>query len=195
MWVSEDREGSKYRGEASPAELRKRDGWRRGPGLACREASGHARSPVERGALGSKGGALPSRLLPATWGQAARSYSWTMPPRTSRRVIAPPSEALTGWGIGWASCRPRCGEGHQNLDQASDQVERPALCRVIPPREEGCGCQKLGPQVPSSGSTKGGIRLQRKYKIPDHCLNRIFGHYAVGKLPDVPRQGSLLRRY
>ena len=43
------------------------------------------------------------------WGQATRSYSWTMPPRTSRRVIAPPSGALTGWGIGWASCRPRCG--------------------------------------------------------------------------------------
>ena len=70
-------------------------------------------------------------------------------------------------------------EGHQNLDQASDQVERPALCRVIPPREEGCGCQKLGPQVPSSGSTKGGIRLRRKYKIPDHCLNRVFGHYEL----------------
>ena len=80
-----------------------------GRGLACREASGNARSPVERGALGSKGGALPSRLVAATWGQAARSYSWTMPSRTSRRVIAPPSEALTGWGIGWASCRPRCG--------------------------------------------------------------------------------------
>jgi hypothetical protein len=46
-------------------------------------------------------------------------------------------------------------EGHQNLDQASDQVERPALCRVIPPRE-----------------------VRRKYKIPDHCLNRVFGHYG-----------------
>jgi hypothetical protein len=78
-------------------------------------------------------------------------------------------------------------EGHQNLDQASDQVERPALCRVIPPREEGCGCQKLGPQVPSSGSTKGGIRLRRKYKIPDHCLNRVFGHYGIAA---AIREGS-----
>ena len=80
-----------------------------GQGLACREASGNARSPVERGALGSRGGALPSGLPATTWGQAARSYSWTMPPRTSRRVIAPPSGVLTGWGIGWASRRPRCG--------------------------------------------------------------------------------------
>jgi hypothetical protein len=71
------------------------------------------------------------------------------------------------------------GEGHQNLDQASDQVERPALCRVIPPREEGCGCQKLGPQVPSFRSTEGGMQWRQKYKIPDHRLNLVFGHYGV----------------
>src|ERR1035441_4812905 len=47
-------------------------------------------------------------------------------------------------------------------------------------------CQKLGPQVPSSGSTKGGIRLRRKYKIPDHCLNRVFGHY--GPLEAIDRE-------
>jgi hypothetical protein len=47
-------------------------------------------------------------------------------------------------------------------------------------RKDG-GCQKLGPQVPSSGSTKGGIRLRRKYKIPDHCPNRVFGHYGLAR--------------
>ena len=33
-------------------------------------------------------GVPPKRV----WDQAARSYSWTMPPRMSRRVIARPSE-------------------------------------------------------------------------------------------------------
>jgi hypothetical protein len=49
-------------------------------------------------------------------------------------------------------------EGHQNLDQASDQVEHLALCCVVPPRQEGSGHQKLGPQVPSFGSIEGGMR-------------------------------------
>jgi hypothetical protein len=44
---------------------------------------------------------------------------------------------------------------------------------------KGVGVRSSGPQVPSSGSTKGGIRLRRKYKIPDHCLNRVFGHYEL----------------
>jgi hypothetical protein len=104
--------------------------------------------------------------------------------RDSNRLLGRPRrERVIEW---WAGHREHVlggtpVEGHQNLDQASDQVERPALCRVIPPREEGCGCQKLGPQVPSSGSTKGGIRLRRKYKIPNHCLNRVFGHYGLVK--------------
>src|ERR1035441_5644897 len=61
-----------------------------------------------RACLLLESGALLSRLPAATCGQAARSYSWTTPPRMSRRVIAPPRQAVTGWGIGWASCRPRC---------------------------------------------------------------------------------------
>jgi hypothetical protein len=72
------------------------------------------------------------------------------------------------------------GEGHQNLDQASNQVERLALCCVVPAWEEGYGRQNIGPQVPSFRSTEGGMQWRQKYKIPDHRLNRVFGHYGSG---------------
>ena len=36
-----------------------------------------------------RGGAVSSRFSAATFDQAGRSYSWTMPPRTSRRVRPP----------------------------------------------------------------------------------------------------------
>ena len=41
--------------------------------------------------------------------QAARSYSWTMPARTSLRLTLLPVFEITGWGTSWASPRPRCG--------------------------------------------------------------------------------------
>jgi hypothetical protein len=75
-----------------------------------------------------------------------------------------------------------CGEGHQNLDQASNQVERLALCCVVPPWEEGYGRQNIGPQVPSFRSTEGGMQWRQKYKIPDHRLNQVFGHYGPPSL-------------
>src|ERR1019366_2385153 len=52
-----------------------------------------------------------------------------------------------------------------------------ALCCVVPPWEEGYGRQNIGPQVPSFSSTEGGMQWRQKYKIPDHRLNRVFGHY------------------
>ena len=78
--------------------------------------------------------------------------------------------------------------GHQNLDQPSDQVERSALCCVIPPRQEGCGRQNLGPQVPSSSSTKGGTQWRQKYKIPRYRLNRVFSHYELSGGPSEKYQ-------
>ena len=70
---------------------------------------------------------------------------------------------------------PGC-EGRQDLDQASDEAERPALCRVIPPREEGCGRQNLGPQAPSSGSRKGGYDFDwaRGSSPTDDPVHRVF---------------------
>src|ERR1019366_3791917 len=35
-----------------------------------------------------------------------------------------------------------------------------------------------------------GIRLRRKYKIPDHCLNRVFGHYALGTVTPPQLSGA-----
>ena len=80
-----------------------------GSGNGLPGASGRACLLLESGALGYSAGAVSSRLPAATCGQAARSYSWTMPPWTSLRVIQPLPTAMSGRGIGWASCRPRCG--------------------------------------------------------------------------------------
>jgi hypothetical protein len=42
--------------------------------------------------------------------QAARLYSWMMPPRTSRRMTLPlPVIEVAGWGSGGSSSRLRCG--------------------------------------------------------------------------------------
>ena len=41
--------------------------------------------------------------------QAAMSYSWMMPPSTSRRVIAPLVAGVAGRGNGWSRSSDRCG--------------------------------------------------------------------------------------
>jgi hypothetical protein len=60
-----------------------------GQAMTCRAASGRAWLLLDSGALGDNGGAVSSRSPAAIRGQAARSYSWTMPPRMSRRVTVP----------------------------------------------------------------------------------------------------------
>src|ERR1039458_9410540 len=60
-----------------------------GSGNGLPGASGRACLLLESGALVYSAGAVSSRLPAATCGQAARSYSWTMPPWTSLRVIEP----------------------------------------------------------------------------------------------------------
>jgi hypothetical protein len=68
--------------------------------------------------------------------QAARSYSWTRPPRTSRRMIRPPVADGAGRGTGWASPRPRWGHfdphgfsdahdpSHRGVEEVDDEEAR-----------------------------------------------------------------------
>ena len=78
--------------------------------------------------------------------QAARSYSWTVPPRTSRRLTLPPVFEITGRGAGWASPRPRCG--------------RASLCR----RKVGCG-GSTSRRSPTSAQLAH-LRDQRAHPMP-----------------------------
>lgn len=77
---------------------------------------------------------------------AARSYSRTMPPRTSRPLTLPPVFEITGWGTGWASPRPRCG--------------RASLCR----RKFGCGGSTSRRSPPSAQLVS--PRDQRVHPMP-----------------------------
>jgi hypothetical protein len=77
------------------------DGSGSGEGLPV--ACGRTCLLLESGAPGYRAEGVSSRLLAATCGQAARAYSWTMPPRMSRRVTASPPGAVSGRAIGWES--------------------------------------------------------------------------------------------
>jgi len=44
------------------------------------------------------------------------------------------------------------------------------------------GARTSVPRVPSFSSTEGGMQWRQKYKIPDHRLNQVFGHYGPPSL-------------
>jgi len=75
--------------------------------------------------------------------QAARSYSWTMPPRTSRRLTLPPVFKITGR----ASLRRRkvgCGANTSRRSPPSAQLAHPRDQRVHPHASPlGWGCERL----------------------------------------------------